>query len=227
MQSVIVTGATGLLGKSVVSYFKDKHYQVIQCSKSLGHDLTNEEFVREWFMKNRADHLINLFALNEHVEEEHKDMMDFFSLPLKSVNDYLQVNVTALFSVCREYARNNETGNIINFSSIYGLLSPDPNMYANGKHKHVGYVTSKAAVLQLTKYLAAHLSPRIRVNCVVPGGVLHDQSKEFIKKYSSKCPLGRMMSDTEITGIINFLCSEDSSYCTGAQFVLDGGYTIW
>ena len=78
---------------------------------------------------------------------------DLFDVSLKSFNKYLNLNVTSLFSVCREYARNNNKGNIINFSSIYGDVSPDPKIYMKGKHKHIGYAVSKSAVIYLTKYL--------------------------------------------------------------------------
>jgi NAD(P)-dependent dehydrogenase (short-subunit alcohol dehydrogenase family) len=193
----------------------------------LGHDLTNEKFVKDWFKKNKASHLVNLFGLNEHIDKKNNNKSKLFDVSLKSFDNYLKLNVTSLFSVCREYARHNKKGNIINFSSIAGIVSPDPRTYNNGMHKHAGYCVSKSAVTQLTKYLAVHLSPNIRVNCIIPGGVKSNQDKKFIKKYSSKVPLGRMMNSNEINGIIKFLCSEESSYCTGSQIVLDGGYTIW
>jgi len=226
METVIVTGSEGLIGKEVSRFLEEAGNTVIRCSRSLGQDLTDEKFVKDWFKKNKANHLINLFGLNDHIiDEDKKKALKLFDISLKSFDDYLKTNVTSLFSVCREYARNNERGNIINFSSIYGIVSPDPKMYINGKHKHAGYSISKSAVIHLTKYLAVHLSPKIRVNCIVPGGILNNQSENFIRKYSSKSLLGRMMNVNEINGMIKFLCSKEASYCTGAQFVLDGGYT--
>ncbi len=227
MKSVIVTGSEGFIGKSVAVYLNNAGYRVVKCSRSLGHDLTDESFVKEWFKNNKAEHLINLFALNEHIDKENKEGLDLFNVSLKSVDNYFKLNITSLFSVCREYARHNKNGNIINFSSIYGIVSPDPRIYDDNKNKHVGYVTSKSAVIQLTKYLAVHLSPEIRVNCIVPGGVRNNQDKDFIKRYSARCPMNRMMDADEVNGLINFLCSDNASYCTGAQFVLDGGYTTW
>ena len=79
----------------------------------------------------------------------------------------------------------------------------------------------------MTKFLSTHLAPSIRVNCVAPGGVEADQDKEFIKKYSKLTPLNRMMKKNELNGIIEFLCSSQSSYVTGATFVIDGGWTTW
>jgi len=227
MQKVIITGSEGLIGREITKFLKKNGFKVIRCSRSLGQDLTNENLVKNWFKKNKANHLINLFGFNDHIFKENlKDRSDLFDVSLKSFNKYLNLNVTSLFSVCREYARNNNKGNIINFSSIYGVVSPDPKIYMKGKHKHVGYAVSKSAVIYLTKYLAVHLSPNIRVNCIVPGGIKNKQSKKFIKKYSSKSVLGRMMNLKEINGIVKYLCSNESSYSTGAEFVLDGGYTL-
>ena len=227
MQKVMITGSEGLIGREITHFLKKNGHKVIKCSRSLGQDLTNEKFVKKWFKKNKANHLVNLFGLNEHiVNEKSEESTDLFDVSLKSFSKHLNLNVTSLFSVCREYARNNRKGNIINFSSIYGVVSPDPKMYQHGKHKHAGYTVSKSAVIHLTKYLAVHLSPKIRVNCIVPGGIINNQSENFVKKYSSKSLLGRMMNVKEINGMVKFLCSDEASYCTGAQFVIDGGYTV-
>ena len=79
----------------------------------------------------------------------------------------------------------------------------------------------------LCKHLSTHLAPKIRVNSVVPGGVYNDQGEDFIKKYSSQTPMGRMMNVEEINGAVNFLLSERSSYITGTEITIDGGWTSW
>jgi NAD(P)-dependent dehydrogenase (short-subunit alcohol dehydrogenase family) len=99
-------------------------------------------------------------------------------------------------------------------------------LYKN-REKDIGYSVSKAGVIQLTKHLAVHLAPGIRVNCLVPGGVKYKQDKDFIRKYSEKVPLKRMMNANEMNQIIEYLCSEGSSYVTGAVFTVDGGWTAW
>jgi NAD(P)-dependent dehydrogenase (short-subunit alcohol dehydrogenase family) len=136
------------------------------------------------------------------------------------------VNLVSLFSVCREFAKNNKKSSIVNFSSTYGVISPKPELY-EGSHKDIGYGVSKAGVLNLTKYLAVHLAPSIRVNCVIPGGVLSKQNKKFVKDYSNLTPMKRMMKNGELNELIDYLCSEKSSYITGSSFTVDGGYTIW
>ena len=154
-----------------------------------------------------------------------------FDITLDSLNLYLQVNLLSLFSVCREFARNNKNGIIINFSSTYGIVSPNPSLYEEGKEKHVGYCVSKSAVTQLTRYLAVHLAPNIRVNCIAPGGVSFNANtahgEKFIERYKEKTPMNRMMKVDELNGMVEFLCSDKSSYATGATFNIDGGWTIW
>tara|TARA_Y100000310_G_scaffold51473_1_gene47437 strand:- start:7691 stop:8383 length:693 start_codon:yes stop_codon:yes gene_type:complete len=224
MKKIIITGSKGLIGAELCKFFKNK-YRLLELDLKLGHDLTDEKFVKRWFKENHADYLINCFAMNDHVDQKRKKST-LYDFSLESFNDYLQVNLTSLFSVCREFSKNNKKCSIVNFSSTYGLVSPRPNLY-HGSHKHIAYGISKAGVINLTKYLAAHLAPNIRVNCVVPGGVLFKQSKQFRDSYSKLTPMKRMMHKNELNEIIEFLCSDSSSYTTGSVFVIDGGYTIW
>jgi len=221
---IIITGSEGLIGKQLVN-FLSRQNQILKLDTKLGHDLTNEKFVKKWFKNNKAPCLINCFALNDHVDANRKKQT-LFNISLESFSKFLEINLTALFSVCREYAKNNKKGSIVNFSATTGIVSSRPDLY-DGSHKHVGYSVSKAGVTMLTKFLATHLAPNIRVNCVAPGGVQHNQGKEFIKKYSKHTPLKRMMKKTELNGLIEFLISEKSSYVTGSTMIIDGGWTSW
>ncbi len=224
MKKMIITGSKGLIGLELCKFFKKK-YRLLELDLKLGHDLSDEKFVKKWFKENHADYLVNCFALNDHVDQKRKKST-LYDFSLESFNDYLQVNLTSLFSVCREFSKNNKVGSVVNFSSTYGLVSPNPNLY-HGSHKHIAYGVSKAGVINLTKYLATHLAPNIRVNCVVPGGVLSKQSKKFRNSYSKLTPMKRMMHKHELNEVIEFLCSDNSSYTTGSVLVIDGGYTIW
>ena len=226
---VIVTGSSGLIGTEVCKYLRSikypRHIEVIPCDLKLGHDLTDESFTKEWFNKHKAEYIVNLFALNDHVDKNRKGD-GLLDIDLHSFNNFMKTNVTTLFSVCREFARNNERGGIVNFSSTCGIVSPDPRMY-QGSVKHPGYCTSKGAVMSLTKYLSVHLAPNIRVNCIAPGGVIKDQGSYFISSYSDRTPMGRMMDLNEVGGTVEFLCSSKSSYMTGSIITLDGGWTSW
>ena len=219
---IIITGSEGLIGKELSNYLSQNH-EIVKLDLTLGHDLTDEKFVKEWFSKNHGDSLINCFALNDHVAKGEK-RPTLFEFSLESFNKFLEINLTALFSVCREFAKNNKNSTIVNFSASTGIVSARPDLY-DGGHKHPAYSISKAGVTNMTKFLATHLAPNFRVNCVAPGGVEFNQDKEFIKKYSKHTPLNRMMKKNELNGIIEFLCSSQSSYVTGATFVIDGGWT--
>jgi NAD(P)-dependent dehydrogenase (short-subunit alcohol dehydrogenase family) len=224
LKQIIITGSEGYLGSSLCKFFKKK-YKILKLDIKLGHDLTDEKFVKKWFKDNKSNYLINCFALNDHVNSKRKNNT-LFEFPLSSFSNYLDVNLISLFSVCREFARNNKQGSIVNFSSILGLVSPRPDIYGDS-HKDIGYTISKFGVIGMTKYLAVHLAPKIRVNCISPGGIHQNQSKEFIKKYSKLTPMGRMMKKEEVNGLVDYLCSDKSSYATGENFVMDGGYVCW
>ena len=222
---IIITGSSGLIGKSLSTFFYDKGFEVLGLDISNGDDLSDESFVKDWFEENKAPHLINLFAINDNISLDRENQT-FLDIDLESFRNCLDVNITSLLSVCREYARNNNKGNIVNFSSIYGLVSPRNDMYDSGE-KYIGYGVSKAAVIQLTKHLAVHLSPNMRVNCVIPGGIFDNQPDSFMKLYSKNVPMKRMMHVEEIHGIVEFLISDQASYCTGGLYSVDGGWTSW
>ena len=225
MKKIIVTGSEGLIGTEICKYFEKNNNKVYRLDLKLGHNLNDEKFVKSWFKKNPAKYLVNCFALNDAVQSDRKKGT-LFDFPLETFLKYLNVNLVSLFSVCREFARNNNKTSIVNFSSTYGIVSPKPELY-DGSHKDVGYGVSKAGVVNLTKYLAVHLAPSTRVNCVIPGGVLSKQNKKFIESYSKLTPMKRMMKKTELNELIDYLCSEKSSYVTGSSFTVDGGYTTW
>jgi NAD(P)-dependent dehydrogenase (short-subunit alcohol dehydrogenase family) len=103
-------------------------------------------------------------------------------------------------------------------------VSPQPKLYKSSE-KDISYGISKAGVLQLSRHLAVHAAPNFRVNSIVLGGIQHEQNSNFIAEYSERAPLGRMANKSEVNGLVEFLISEESSYCTGATLTLDGGWT--
>lgn len=224
MTKIIITGSEGLIGTELSNYL-EKNNEIIKLDLVLGHNLSDENFVKKWFQENHADFLINCFARNDHVKKNEK-RGTLFDVTLDSFKNFLDTNLVSLFSVCREFARNNDHGSIVNFSATTGLVSARPDLY-NGEHKHVGYSVSKSGVVNLTKFLATHLAPKIRVNCIAPGGIEHEQDESFKQKYANLTPLKRMMKKDELNGLIEFLCSDKSSYITGSTFVVDGGWTAW
>lgn len=222
---IIITGSRGLIGTELTNYLS-KNNEIIEIDYKLGHDLTDESFVKSFFKAIKAEYLINCFAINDHLFNDDSVRENFYNISLETINKYLRVNVVALFSVCRQFATQNAAAGIINFASTYSLVSPNPYLF-NGGEKNIAYVISKAAVPQLTKHLAVHLAPKIRVNCVVPHGVENNQGEDFKRRFAQLSPSSRMMRKDELNGLVEYLCSENSSYMTGSIILVDGGWTAW
>jgi NAD(P)-dependent dehydrogenase (short-subunit alcohol dehydrogenase family) len=143
----------------------------------------------------------------------------------------LEVNLTAPFvltQACSEILAESGHGSIINISSIYGMVAPDMSLYDDTEMGHpAAYGTSKAGLLQLTRWLATVMAPDIRVNALTPGGVFRNQPDIFVTRYRARTPLGRMASEEDFKGAIAYLASDLSTYVTGQNLVVDGGWTIW
>lgn len=187
----------------------------------------------------RIDGLVNNAALNPKVDGEGSARLDgsFERYPLELWNRSLATNLTGMFLCAREVAPTmlaQRRGSIVNVSSTYGLVGPDQRLYDSGRpdggrqHKPVDYSVTKSAVIGFTRYLAAYWATQgIRVNTLTPGGVRHEQPADFVERYASRTPLGRMAERHEYCGALLFLLSDASSYMTGANLVVDGGWTAW
>jgi NAD(P)-dependent dehydrogenase (short-subunit alcohol dehydrogenase family) len=156
---------------------------------------------------------------------------------LQDWNQVMTVNLTGMF-LCTKHVLphfvSRGQGNIINVASIYGVVGPDPRIYEGSWYldQRINtppvYAASKGGVVSLTRYLATTLAPHhIRANCVTPGGVSSGQNETFVERYSARVPLGRMARREELRGAVLFLASDASSYVTGHNLVVDGGWTAW
>lgn len=185
----------------------------------------------------RLDILVNSAALDPKFDEaeasKHKSSFEDYSL--EDWQKALRVNLTGAFLFSQAAVKQmlkQKGGVIINICSTYGLGGPDQRIYPKkdgvATYKPVDYTVSKAGILGLTKYLATYYGDKnIRVNALTPGGVRNQQPEELLQAYSARAVLGRMARPDEMNGALLFLASDASSYMTGANLVVDGGWTAW
>jgi len=188
----------------------------------------------------RLDILVNSAALDPKFDPDAigKGITPgaFEDYPLDLWNSALNVNLTGMFLMTQACVKpmldQEKKGSIINICSTYGLNGPDQRIYVKeGKRvafKPIYYTVTKAGVMGFTKYLAAYYAEtEIRVNALTPGGVFNNHEDYFVKNYSAKTILGRMAKKDEMNGALLFLASDASSYMTGNNVVVDGGWTAW
>ncbi len=188
----------------------------------------------------RLDVLVNSAALDPKFDPDaaSKGIAPgaFEDYPLEQWNAAMNVNLTGMFLVTQACVTpmiaQGKKGSIINICSTYGLNGPDQRIYIkDGKRvafKPVYYTTTKAGVMGFTKYLAAYYAgTEIRVNALTPGGVFNNHEEYFVTNYSAKTILGRMAKKDEMNGALLFLASDASSYMTGNNVIVDGGWTAW
>jgi NAD(P)-dependent dehydrogenase (short-subunit alcohol dehydrogenase family) len=181
--------------------------------------------------------LINNAALDAPPNSAAEENGPFETYPETSWDKVIEVNVKGVM-FCSQVIGGQMAqvgrGSIINICSTYGMVSPDQRIYEyrrqNGAtfFKPAAYSVSKSALLNLTRYLATYWASRnVRVNTLTFGGVFNNQDEQFLKGYNARVPLGRMAMEDEYNGAVVFLISDASSYMTGANLVIDGGWTAW
>jgi len=224
---------------------KCKEYAKSLITESLGIavDVTNPDSIKklrdEVIQKfGHIDILVNNAAINDMFENPKaaSEQSKFENYPLELWQKSVDVNLTGVFlcsQILGSEMAKQKSGSIINIASTYGITAPDQSLYSKKDgtqsfYKPPAYSATKGAVIMFTRYLAAYWGKdKVRVNTLTPGGVENNQDDFFIQKYSVKTPLGRMAKPTDYKGALIFLASDASSYMTGANLVVDGGWTIW
>ena len=236
MKNALVTGCEGQLGKIFISELLNLNYNVIgidieQKSKNkkikyIKCDITNSSELNEKLnpkiIKN-IDLLINNAGVSVFTPFEDRTVKEIdyvFNVNLKAPIVLSQI-------IFNNFFKPQKKGCIVNIASIYGLVSGDMKIYSKGDRRTPEiYGSTKAGIINLTKYLSAYMAPfNVRVNSISPGGVFNNQDQKFVEKYSNKVPLGRMARAEELKSTLRFLIDEGSSYLTGENIVVDGGLT--
>ncbi len=181
--------------------------------------------------------LVNNAALDSPPDAPAEEVGPFETYPEASYQQVMDVNVKGVFLCCQVIGgRMAEVGrgSIVNVSSVYGMLSPQQDVYAFRRrggevfYKPAAYSVSKSALLNLTRYLATYWAKAgVRVNTLTLAGVRGDQPAEFLDAYCARVPMGRMAEVREALGALIFLAADASSYVTGANLVVDGGWSAW
>jgi len=212
-------------------------------TEALAVDITDSLSVKEmveFTLKRfgRLDALVNSAAMDPKFDPAHQGQQSanaFETYPLSAWQDAIDVNLTGLFLACQAAVipmLEQGSGVIVNICSTYGLVGPDQRIYerddAPQQFKPVYYSVTKAGILGMTRYLATYYAGKnIRVNALTPGGVYNGHDETFMKAYSARTVLGRMAALDEMSGAMLFLVSDASSYMTGSNLVVDGGWTAW
>ncbi len=186
------------------------------------------------------DVLINNAGIDTQPSAPPEVSGPFETFPEEVFREVVEGNLVGTFIACQAVGKRmveaGKAGSIVNIGSIYGIVSPVQDIYAYKKEltgvpfiKPVAYSAAKSGIYNLTRYLATYWGKKnIRVNTLTPSGVWRETQDEiFQKNYCNRMPIGRMAREDEYNGAIIFLAADASKYMTGANLVVDGGWTAW
>ena len=205
-------------------------------------DITDRVSIEEALAEVRAAWgvpglLVNNAGLDSPPDAPAEEVGPFEGVPVEALERILDVNVKGVFLCCQVIGgamAEAGRGSIVNISSVYGMLSPVQELYEFRRHgggtffKPAAYSVSKSALYNLTRYLATYWAKQgVRVNTLTLAGIWNEQPAEFVEAYEKRIPIGRMAQAREAVGPVVFLASDASAYMTGANLVVDGGWTAW
>ena len=236
---VIVTGGSGLIGKPILEHLNNNQAIAINAdinakvdleNGSYKCDVTSEESILELVSQvyakyGKIDGLVN----NAYPRtKDWGNKLEDVSLDSWSKNVDMQMN--SVFFICQsvlKIMKKQGSGSIVNIASIYGVVGNDFTIYEGyGGTSPAAYSAIKGGIINLTRYLASYYGKNnIRINCVSPGGIKDAQHYSFIERYENKSPLKRMGKPEEVAPSITFLLSDEASFITGHNLMVDGGWT--
>jgi NAD(P)-dependent dehydrogenase (short-subunit alcohol dehydrogenase family) len=236
---IVVTGGNGLLGKQMVSAFRENGAIVIAAdiyfeekkSDDIIIDITNETSLKNGIVtiikkyKKIDGWVNNAYPRTEDWGDKFEDIL------LESWRKNVDMHLNGYFLCCQivlEQMKIQRFGSLINMSSIYGLIGPDFTVYEGTEMTMpAAYSAIKGGLNNLTRYLASYYGEyQIRVNTVSPGGIFDHQPELFVNNYNNKVPLKRMGQPKDIVAAVFYLLTDEASYVTGHNLVVDGGWSI-
>jgi NAD(P)-dependent dehydrogenase (short-subunit alcohol dehydrogenase family) len=250
---ILLVGATGVLGRTFAQHFAQHTQQLVLADRpesdvlklaeelkvyGVEIDLCDETSVVDAVASaartlGGLDGVVNNAAMtSEGLMKLGDAFAPFEDYSVELWRKTLDVNLTGPFLVAREAGRIMRAagkGSLVNVSSVYGIVAPDNRIYDDQPFKSfAAYSASKAGILGLTRWLASWWGPHgVRCNSVTPGGVFNGHNDRFVEAYATRTPLHRMAHREELVGIMIYLLSDASSYCTGQNYVVDGGFSAW
>jgi NAD(P)-dependent dehydrogenase (short-subunit alcohol dehydrogenase family) len=236
---IIVSGGSGLLGKPMVNHLKENGAIVINAEINIETDMNEGHFrcdiTSEQSVNLLIDRIIEKYGrVDGFVNNAYPRTKDwgvkFEDIPLESWKQNVDMQLNSIFMICQKILRQmklQQSGSIVNIASIYGVVGNDFTIYEGyGGTSPAAYAAIKGGVINFTRYLASYFGKdNIRVNCVSPGGIIDNQNPSFIERYKDKSPLKRMGKPEEIAPAVTFLLSDEASFITGHNLMVDGGWT--
>lgn len=236
---IIVTGGSGLIGKPILKHLQENGATVINADVNAktaidkgdyACDVTSEKSIIELINSvvkkhGRIDGLVN------NAYPRTKDWGNKFEdVTLDSWRKNVDMQMNSVFFICQKVLavmKKQKIGSIVNIASIYGVVGNDFTIYEGyGGTSPAAYSAIKGGIINFTRYLASYYGKEnIRVNCVSPGGIKDAQHPSFIERYEDKSPLKRLGQPEEIAPAITFLLSDEASFITGHNLMVDGGWT--
>ncbi len=255
-KTVMLTGAGGILGQRFVAALLSAGARVVAVERNpdaltvlrtqyaetgrlveAAVDVTHRDDLVDLRQQLKAADIGVDVLVNNAATKSKNFFTPFADFPVADWNEVMTVNLTGAMLCCQVFGSQmaaRGSGSIINMLSIYGISAPDQRIYEDSEYEGrpintpAVYSASKAGLWGLTQYLAAYWGGQgVRVNAVTPGGVYSGQNDVFRERYSARVPLARMAAPEELCGAVVFLASEDASYITGHNLVVDGGLTVW